>query len=112
MLHPHQHSDSWREALKIINRCPICSENYNPEAAKIFAKNETASMVHITCQNCQSYFMAMVVMFGQGLSSVGMVTDLNFTDAERLHKFSPITVDEMIEGYKAINATIFTHSLV
>ena len=107
MLSTHNHADNWREALKIISRCPICGETYHAEEAKLFAKHETASLVHITCHHCQSSFVAMIVMLGQGLSSVGMVTDLNFTDIERLHKVSPLTTDEMIEGYQQIQQNKF-----
>jgi len=103
----HHHPDNWREALKIISRCPICSENYRTEEAKVFAKNETASLIHITCHNCQSSFVAMVVMLGHGLSSVGMVTDLSYDDVQRLQKALPITTDEMIEAYKQMNQKEF-----
>lgn len=84
----------------MMSRCPICKADYEPDAAKIFAKNETASLVHLTCQGCGSGFVAMIVLLGQGLSSVGMVTDLNFADVERLHTAESITVDEIIDGYQ------------
>ena len=107
MLPTHNHADSWREALKIISRCPICSENYHTDEAKLFAKNETASLVHITCHNCGSAFVAMIVMLGAGMSSVGMVTDLNYEDVERLHKATPLSVDEIIEGYQEMQEKNF-----
>jgi len=112
MLTPKKRSDSWREALKFINHCPICSQAYNPDNAQLFAKNDTASLVHIACGNCQSSFVAMILMLGQGLSSVGMVSDLNFPDAQRLHKSGPLTVDEAIEGYKLIQDEKYFHSLI
>lgn len=104
--------ESWREALKFINRCPICSENYETDKAQLFAANETASLIHIACQKCQSYFVAMIVMVGHGLSSVGMVTDLSFDDICRLYKTEPITTDEMIKGYQAINNKHFLQTLI
>jgi hypothetical protein len=79
-------SESWKEALKFINKCPLCNTGYEAEQAALFAKHEAANLVHITCKNCRSYFMAMIVMLGQGLSSVGMITDLSFADVERLHR--------------------------
>lgn len=91
----------------MMSRCPICSAEYGPEAAKLFAKNETASLVHITCAACGSGFVAMIVLLGQGLSSVGMVTDLTLADAVRLHKAEPITVDEMIEAYQEMQQENF-----
>lgn len=112
MLTPKTSADSWQEALRLINRCPVCNENYATDRAKVFAKNEVASLVHITCVSCRSNFVAMILSMGQGLSSVGMITDLDYEDAKRLNKTLPITIDETIEGYKFINNTKFSNYLI
>ncbi len=112
MLTPKIPLDSWQEVLKFINRCPVCSENYLPEKAKVFAKNETARLVHITCVKCQSYFVTMILTMGQGLSSVGMVTDLNYDDIRRLNKLPAISTNEAIESYTLIQEEKFARSLV
>jgi hypothetical protein len=104
-------SESWKEALKFINKCPLCNTGYEAEQAALFAKHEAANLVHITCKNCRSYFMAMIVMLGQGLSSVGMITDLSFADVERLHRVEPISLDEALEGVRFIH-TMKESSLV
>lgn len=104
--------ESWREALKFINRCPICSDTYETDKAQLFAANENASLIHITCSKCESYFVAMIVMIGHGLSSVGMVTDLNFNDIRQLYKAEPITTDEMIQGYQTMNNKHFLQTLI
>ncbi len=100
MRNAKNHSESWREALKFISKCPICSTVYDTEKAELFAKNESASLVHITCPSCESSFVAMILMLGHGLSSVGMVTDLNLPDVKRLYQASAITTDETIEGFE------------
>lgn len=104
--------DSWREALKFINRCPICSALYDIDKAKLFGKNENATLVHLTCTKCASYFVAMVLLVGQGVSSVGMVTDLSFDDVNRLYRKEPITTDEIIDGHELIQKNLFIHSLI
>lgn len=105
-------SDSWRSALKFINRCPICSSVYDSKEAKLFAKNDTATLVHLTCSNCVSYFVAMILVVGQGVSTVGMVTDLSFKDVNRLFRKDPITMDEIIDGHELIQKNLFIHSLL
>lgn len=100
-----RHFDAWQEALKIISRCPVCNQQYVADQAKIFAKQEGARMAHFTCGSCHSAFVAMIVFVGHGLSSLGMVTDLSFEDAERLHKAEPISVDELIEGRQYIQSS-------
>lgn len=104
--------ESWREALKFINRCPLCGSNYDAEKAELFAKNETANMIHLTCTQCSGYFIAMVLVVGRGLSSVGMVTDLSFKDISKLHKVAPFTTDDKIRGYETIHSQYFLHRLI
>lgn len=112
MLTPRPSTDSWREALKFINKCPICSSSYTLEEARLFGKQDGATFVHLTCPSCQSYFVAMIVMLGQGFSSVGMVTDLSLADAERLYRSEPLTMNEVIGGFKLIQNSKIFNSLI
>lgn len=112
MFPKEQSADSWRAALQFINRCPVCSQPYASEAVRLFAKKNQASLVHLSCQSCQSFFVAMIVVLGQGLSSVGMVTDLSFTDLKRLQRATPITADELIDGYQLLERPDFSFDLL
>lgn len=56
--------------------------------------------------------MAMILQMGQGLSSVGMITDLSFADTKRLYQASPLTVNEMIAGYQAMQQRTFLNDLL
>lgn len=105
-------SERWREAIKLIGRCPVCNHPYQSEQAKILAKASSASLVHFACSECRSYFVAMAVVMERGLSSVGIVTDLNFADASRLYRARPLTTDEVIDGYQAIEDNRFIQSLL
>lgn len=105
-------SELWREALKLINRCPICSHPYQSEQPKVFVKASLASLVHFTCVECQSYFVAMIMVMGKGLSSVGIVTDLSFADASRLYQAESLTTDEIIDGFQVIEDNHFIQSLL
>ena len=102
-----QFSSNWREALKFINKCPLCGNAYDAEQTKLFARRQAAHLVHLTCGTCRSYFIAMIVAFGAGVSSVGMVTDLNFTDARRLYQSEPLTLDEALVGYSELHSANF-----
>jgi len=103
--------EPWQEALKFIGKCPLCGTAYNAVTAKLFAKKESANLVHLTCVKCKSAFMAIIMTFGQGISSVGMVTDLSFDDAKRMYNGRPLTVDEVIEGYQFLQTKDFINFL-
>lgn len=85
--------------LKLINRCPACSTAYDTREARLFQKTERATLLHLTCTGCQSFFIAMVVKIGAGMGSLGMITDLSFDDIKRLYRTPEISTDELIAGY-------------
>lgn len=112
MLPNNKKADSWRKNLKFINHCPVCGHEYKPKASKLFIDESRAKFIHFTCDHCQSHFMAMVMTLSKGMSTVGMVTDLNLKDVEKLYKLSPITIDEAIEGHKTFNRPDFNKLLL
>ena len=112
MLPNNKKSDSWRKTLKLISHCPVCGKDYKAEAGKLLKNESEARFVHFTCHHCQSNFMAMVMMMPTGTSTVGMVTDLSLKDVEKLHKMSPITVDEAIEAHKMLHSPDFYSKLI
>jgi hypothetical protein len=98
---------TWQQALKFISKCPLCEEVYDQKRASLFAEQNSAYLVHISCTKCESNFVAMILTMGQGLSSVGMVTDLNLEDVKRLYQAEPITLNEALGGYKIIEKRRF-----
>lgn len=104
---PNRSSDRWQEAFKIINKCPICSATYPQQQIKVFATEESAQILHLTCGACHSFFVAMIVLLGNGISSMGMVTDLSYRDVQRLHGQESFTLDEALVGYEAIENAQF-----
>ena len=112
MFTPKKRPDHWQEALRAVNRCPICDNSYQQEKARLHYKGDSTILVHITCEYCQSNFAAMVFSFGQGLSSVGAITDLHFDDLVRLYESPAIGSDEAIEAYQFLNSNNFLNSLL
>lgn len=93
---------SWQEILKVISRCPVCGSVYNTQKAKLFAQKEKAQMVHFSCENCFGNFIAMVMNMNHGLSTIGLVSDLDFEDAKLKFSLPTITVDEIITYHQDI----------
>jgi hypothetical protein len=113
MLPNNSKADSWRKNLKLISHCPVCGRDYKSTAGHRISvvppqgRNGDARFVHFTCQHCHSHFMAMVMMMPKGMSTVGMVTDLNLKDVQKLYKTLPLTIDETIEGHKMLHSPDF-----
>lgn len=109
---PFSSTSGWQKTLSLINQCPICGQNYDSKATRLFLDKQATHLVHITCGYCHSYFLAMVMELGRGISTIGVVTDLSFADVERLHDQEPIEVNEAIEGYEFVEQNDFCRAMV
>jgi len=89
-------SNPLQEQLRLMQQCPVCQAKFTPDLAKVLAKRGEVQLIHITCQRCHNALLAVIVVSALGMSSVGMVTDLNATDVKRLEKKSAITEDELL----------------
>ncbi len=108
MAEKDNQADSWKKTLKFISNCPVCKAVYAVESVKILdthshAGAAEAKFVHFFCEKCRTNFIAMVMMMAKGISTVGMITDLSFSDVEKFYHLPPLTVDELIEGRQFIN---------
>ncbi|MFA6410496.1 MAG: hypothetical protein WCW26_02900 [Candidatus Buchananbacteria bacterium] len=81
----------------IIANCPICHQRYKPLVAKVLEEGNTASLVHIVCQNCQAAILAMILANNMGLSTFGLITDLNYDDAVKFQNAKPISYNDVLE---------------
>ena len=92
-------SKSIQEGLRLMNQCPLCKQQHTPEAANILLEKNGTHLVHITCPHCQNAVLAVIVVTPMGLSSVGMVTDLQAVDVLRLRHNDAISEDELLDFY-------------
>jgi len=97
-----QPQETWRLALKFISQCPVCNAKYEESQAQLSGKKDHANLVHIACVKCGSYFVAMVMEVGSGISSVGTVTDLNSDDIKRIMDLPEVTLDEVLDAHEFI----------
>lgn len=88
-----------QEGLRLMNQCPLCKRQHTPEAANILLEKNGTHLVHITCPFCQNAVLAVIVVTSMGLSSVGMVTDLQANDVLKLRHSDAISEDELLNFY-------------
>lgn len=86
-----------QEQLRIMQQCPVCKGKFAPPAAKVLEKRGEAHLIHITCPHCHNALLAMIVVSQLGMSSVGMVTDLNVFDAQKLQGKQALSEDELLD---------------
>mgnify|MGYP001369136051 CR=1 FL=1 len=93
----------FNENTTLITHCPICNLKYDPLEAKILDENNDSHLVYIKCRNCTSAILAVIVSNNMGVSSIGLITDLNSDDVIKFRDQEHISADEVIEAYQFFN---------
>ncbi|HLD28516.1 MAG TPA: hypothetical protein VJB67_02790 [Patescibacteria group bacterium] len=90
------------EGIKIISRCPVCHYNYNPVEAKVLEENDLAHLIYIKCRRCRSAILALIMTSGYGISSVGLVTDLDSHEVNQIKELSVVSGEDVLSVFKAL----------
>ena len=90
------------ESMHLVTRCPFCSAEYDLDGAQVIGEENEATMVYITCSECESSIVAIVAMSGLGIVSLGLVTDMTIEDTKRLTDAGKVTSNELLEVYELL----------
>lgn len=100
---PPQHSHrSFEEGLKFISNCPVCHHQYNPIEAKVINETETAHLLYIKCRQCHAAILALVMANQMGVSSIGVITDLDSYEVTRFEQ--AISGDDVLDIHESIQS--------
>jgi len=92
----------FQEGLKMMGRCPVCNNRFDPADVKVLEDREDAYLIYIRCRHCQSSIVAVVTAGILGVTSIGLITDL---DSEEIMKFKDsrqISSDEVIDLHQLL----------
>lgn len=87
---------------KIIQQCPLCTKDYAHTDMNIVGEGEGTQLIHITCPSCKHAIVALVVLSQLGVSSIGMLTDLNAQEMSRLMTTMAISQDDVLTFHDAL----------
>ena len=97
--------------LKLVKECPVCAKEYKLDHIRIVEQVPGANLLHLRCQDCARSILAYIVVSNMGLSSLGLVTDLQHSDILRIQKSGPVTLDGILTIFQCMdqNPTQFIH---
>ncbi len=87
---------------KILAHCPLCQSAYPTSLIRLLGERGTMRLFHCTCNSCGHAVLAVVLETSGSVSSVGLVTDLEVTDALRFQNARPVTGDECIAIHRLL----------
>lgn len=87
----------FHEGLKLISYCPVCNNRYDQVEAKILEERDDAYLVHLKCRRCYSSVIALITAGALGVTSVGLITDLESTEVMKFRGQPNITADDVIK---------------
>lgn len=90
------------ESMHLVTRCPFCSAEYDLDGAQVIGEENDATMVYITCSECESSIVAIVAMSGLGVVSLGLVTDMTIEDTKRFMGTNAVSSDEFLDVYELL----------
>lgn len=88
--------------MQLVTRCPFCSAEYDLDGAQVIGEENDATMVYITCSECESSIVAIVAMSGLGIVSLGLVTDMTAEDTKRFNAEKQISSDDLLMIYELV----------
>ncbi len=90
------------EGLRLVSFCPLCETHYHPGEARVLHQEGNSQLVHLTCPRCANSMIALLVAGQNGVSSVGLVTDLSFGDVIRFRGTGAVETDDVLEVHAAL----------
>ena len=92
----------FEEGLRIVSNCPVCHTPYNPLEASVLEENSSAHLIYIKCKKCYSAILALILTNNLGISSLGLITDLESQEVVRFIDGARVSSDNVIDFYKLI----------
>jgi hypothetical protein len=88
------------DTLRLVSYCPVCHYHYDPFEAKILEEGKGVHLIHVRCSRCNSAIVALIMTSSVGVSSVGLVTDLDGSEIVKFKDYHRISGDDVLAMYE------------
>jgi len=85
---------------RLLAHCPLCRAAYKTDEVRMLGERGATRLFHCTCRSCGQTVLAVVLETNGAVSSIGLVTDLELSDALRFSKAEAITGDDCIAAHR------------
>ncbi len=84
---------------KILQKCPICGEDYNYSKIKLLEANDSHILSFFKCQKCESGIAMKILLLPTGMIGQAVLTDLEADEIMKFKKKANITSSDVLYVY-------------
>ncbi len=88
------------ENIQPLIRCPVCNKKYRQGKMLVIDEDEKRTTLHLTCEGCSASTIVFVSLGQLGVVSLGMLTDLEHSEARKVFQGEAISSDNVIEVHQ------------
>lgn len=88
------------DIIKLLSYCPLCELSSRPLQAKLLEVKDEAYLIHLQCSRCQSAIIATIMPQNYGLTSIGLITDLNSDEVVHFIDANRISADDVLNFHQ------------
>ncbi len=88
------------ENIQSFVRCPVCNKKYRPAKMLVIDEDDKRTTLHMTCESCRAATIVFVSLGQLGVVSLGILTDLEQSEARRVFQGEAVTADNVIEAHQ------------
>jgi hypothetical protein len=88
------------ENIQSFVRCPVCNKKYRPAKMLVIDEDDKRTTFHMTCEGCRAATIVFVSLGQLGVVSLGILTDLEQSEAKHVFQGEAVTSDNVIEVHQ------------
>jgi len=86
----------------LVSYCPLCNSSFSPSRAAVISEGNDSQLLHVTCKQCASSIVLLLLVGEVGVSSVGLITDLTEHDVTRFKNGATVSSDDLLDLHQSL----------
>lgn len=88
--------------IRIQFPCPLCEKRGENTLVSILDQSKQHLVAHILCKECESGFLANMLMRGSEVACMTVLSDLSAPEAKRSLSSLPVSMEEVLSTEQAL----------
>ncbi len=90
------------ENLQSLVRCLSCNKNQHAKKMIVLEEQDKKTVLHAVCDDCGGASLIHLTVGQMGVVSLGVMTDLEQSEARRLYQSKPVSTDDVFLAHQTL----------